>query len=452
MVFRSLAFKWTMTLLLTSLIGVILVGVFAFRTTMTEFDRLRSDQAQSFFIQNATNYYEANGSWDGLVDWLEDRQGPSMRVQGMPRPESFALVDASGEIVAGRGMFVSGTMVSSAQIAEGTSILLDGETIGTVLLADTPPALDPREQGYVDGTNRALLIGALGAGATSLVIGLLLSRQFLRPLSQLTEAITAMHAGDLDQRVELNTRDELGLLAQTFNEMSANLSRANQLRQQMTADIAHDLRTPLTVIAGYLEGLRDGTFQPTPERFRVMSEEVNLLQRLVEDLRTLSLADAGELKLMRAAVKTSELLERVEASFKEQAASSGVTLHVETDSNLPEVMIDSERMAQVLGNLVANALRHTPNGGSITLSARQTASDVELNVRDTGSGIAPADLPKIFDRFYRGDPSRQSEGGESGLGLAIARSIVEAHGGTISATSTLGTGTMMMIRLPLKTT
>jgi two-component system, OmpR family, sensor histidine kinase BaeS len=264
----------------------------------------------------------------------------------------------------------------------------------------------------------------------------------------LTEAITAMHAGDLEQRVELNTRDELGLLAQTFNDMSANLSRANQLRQQMTADIAHDLRTPLTVIAGYLEGLRDGTFQPTPERFRVMGEEVSLLQRLVEDLRTLSLADAGELKLTCGAVSPRELLERVEASFKAQAAVSGVTLRVEADRTLPDVMIDSERMAQVLGNLVTNALRHTPSGGDITLSAQQKADCVELKISDTGLGIAPQDLPKVFERFYRGDPSRQSEGGESGLGLAIARSIVEAHGGTILASSSLGTGTTMTITLP----
>ncbi len=259
-----------------------------------------------------------------------------------------------------------------------------------------------------------------------------------------------MHAGDLDQRVEIRANDELGALAQTFNEMSANLSRAHQLRKQMTADIAHDLRTPLTVIAGYLEAMRDGTLKPTPERFRVMSEEVNLLQRLVEDLRTLSLADAGELKLIRADLAPRELIERVANAFRESAAAAGVRLNVEISDPLPDLWIDSERMVQVLGNLVTNALRHTPQGGAVTLRAQVAPEGVRLEVQDTGSGIAPAELPKIFDRFYRGDDSRQSDGGESGLGLAIARSIVEAHSGTIAAASSLGAGTTMTITLPLR--
>lgn len=440
--FRSLAVKWTTTLLLTSLIGVVLVGIFAYRTTITEYDRLKSDQARDLFIENVTSYYIENGSWNGLESWL--RYEPDTDLPpGTYRPkQQLALADANGVIVAGHGPFHLGDVVPTSLLREGTPVMLDDKQIGTAFL-DQPPTLDPREQRYIDGTNRALLIGALGASAMALVIGLLLSRQFLRPLSELTQAITAMHTGNLDQRVEIRTKDELGLLARTFNEMSANLSKANQLRKQMTADIAHDLRTPLTVISGYLEALHDGTLKPTPARFAAMREEVSLLHRLIEDLRTLSLADAGELKLMRAEVDVRELLERVQVSF--QSAATNVELKVDVKEDLPLIWIDSERVVQVLGNLVTNAIRHTTSGGIITLKAQQPN---QIQVQDTGVGISAEDLPKIFDRLYRTDPSRHSMSGESGLGLAIAKSIIEAHGGTITAESEVGKGTTMTITVP----
>lgn len=442
---RSLAFKWTATLLLTSLIGVVLVGLFATRTTITEFDRLRNEQARDAFINDVTAYYEVKRTWEGVESWLRiEPEGAKVPILARP-PQQFALMDAQGRVVAGWGPFDTGDLLPADLLAQVTPIMLDGVQVGMALLVDRPD-LDPRERRYLEGTTSALILGAVGASATALLIGLLLSRQFLRPLSQLTQAITAMHTGELDQRVEIHTRDELGVLAQTFNEMSAKLARANQLRKQMTADIAHDLRTPLTVIGGYLEALRDGTLKPTPERFRVMSEEVRLLQRLVEDLRTLSLADAGELRLLRRDTSLAELLERTQQAFHESASAAAIQLHIKLEPALPELYLDAERLLQVLGNLLSNALRHTPAGGTITLEAYHEAGGVILAVADTGSGIAPEDLPKVFDRLYRADPARQGE--ESGLGLAIARSIVEAHGGTIRAESSLGKGTRMLIFLP----
>ncbi len=449
LVFRSLAFKWIATLLVTSLIGVLLAGVLAYRSTITEYDRLRSEQAEAAFVDDASTFYQIYGTWDGLDAWLRSTQRTDDPRGSVHPPEQFALADAHGVVVLGSGLFRTGMRISSDVLAVGTPVELDGVRVGTALWAEPPPELDPREQRYVDGITRALLAGALGASATAVVIGLLLSRQFLRPLSELTQAIMAMHSGNLDQRVEIRTHDELGLLAQTFNEMSANVARANHLRKQMTADIAHDLRTPLTVIAGYLEALGDGTLKPTPERFRVMSEEVTLLQRLVEDLRTLSLADAGELKLMRAAQPPRDLLERVAASLGANAAAAQVALEVQAADTLPDIVVDGERMVQVLSNLVSNALRHTPAGGRVSLHAAMCPEGIRFEVRDTGSGIAPDDLPRIFDRFYRGDPARQSGSGESGLGLAIAKSIVTAHGGTITAESRPGSGTTLRIVLPL---
>jgi signal transduction histidine kinase len=216
----------------------------------------------------------------------------------------------------------------------------------------------------------------------------------------------------------------------------------------MTADIAHDLRTPLTVITGYIEALRDGDLQPTPARFEAIHDEAQHLKRLVQDLRTLSLADAGELSLNCQLVSVPELLDRVATAHQHQAEQQQINLEVHPAEALPDLNVDFDRMVQVLGNLVSNALRYTPESGQIILSARTQDDAVLLRVKDTGHGIPPDELPRIFNRFYRADKSRQQDEGESGLGLAIARAIVEAHGGSISAKSEMGQGTTFQILLP----
>ncbi len=442
MINRSLTLKWIATLLLTSLVGVVLIGLFAFRTTVTEFDRLRLEQSQAVFVSEMTSYYQTNQSWDGVENWLHERSGDGSQVAQL-----CALLDTSGRVVVDSGPYHLGETISPQQRDEGVPLTVDGKTVGTVLVAAPPPGPDPREQGYLDRTNQALAIGGVGAAAVALLVGLLLSRHFLRPLTELTTAIRRMRQGELNQQVEVRTQDELGELAATFNQMSADIHRASQLRTQMTADIAHDLRTPLTVITGYLEGLRDGTLKPTPQRFDAMYEETQLLKRLIEDLRTLSLADAGELKLMYQSVPPADLLEQVKTSFEPLAAEQQVALRVQAEPNLPDVEVDRERMVQVLANLVSNALRYTPAGGSVTLQARAQPGGVELIIRDTGSGIPADKLPNIFERFYRVEESRYQSQGESGLGLAIARSIVEAHHGSITAESTVGAGTSILIML-----
>jgi signal transduction histidine kinase len=261
--------------------------------------------------------------------------------------------------------------------------------------------------------------------------------------------VQALARGDLKQEVPVRSADELGDLTQAFNRLSADLARSNEQRRQMTADIAHDLRTPLTVINAYIDGLRDGVFKPTPERFEAMHTEAQHLQHLVEDLRTLSLADAGELPMQRVPVALPALLERLVAACALQAEASGIALRASSEPGLPEILADPERMMQVLGNLVTNALRHTPSGGRITLSAGMRGSVVALAVQDTGAGIAPEVLPNIFDRFYRGDSARSAQDGESGLGLAIAKSITEAHGGTLEVRSQPGRGMTFTVLLPV---
>jgi signal transduction histidine kinase len=276
----------------------------------------------------------------------------------------------------------------------------------------------------------------------------LLARTLTQPLRSLTQATHRMAGGDLEQVVPVNSADELGELAAAFNQMSQALARANTARRQMAADVAHELRTPLTVIAGYIEAMRDGVLAPTPERLSVIYGEMEHLQHLVGDLRTLSQADAGELKLNLQPVPTRDLLQQTSAAFAHQAEQKGVRLELSVADDVPALLADEIRMAQVLDNLLTNALRYTPSGGRIVLGAAEHGGRVVLTVRDTGLGIAPEALPLIFDRFYRAAPSRAASAGESGLGLAIAKALVEAHGGALTVASAVGAGSTFRIELP----
>ncbi|HZB94870.1 MAG TPA: ATP-binding protein, partial [Herpetosiphonaceae bacterium] len=237
-------------------------------------------------------------------------------------------------------------------------------------------------------------------------------------------------------------------LAQAFNQMARDLLRADQLRRNMTADIAHELRTPLTIIKGKLEGILDGIYPGTAEHIAPVLEEANLLERLIDDLRLLSLAEAGQLPLHREEVDVRELLGSVRLSFARESARHGVDLTVDVVPDTPAVDVDAQRMQQVLGNLVANSLRYTPQSGRIELRAAPQDHTVRILVHDTGAGIAPDELPHIFDRFWRSDKARSHTAAGVGLGLAIARQLVEAQGGTISAKSEPGQGTTMIIELP----
>lgn len=279
----------------------------------------------------------------------------------------------------------------------------------------------------------------------ALVVGVFLARMLTRPIKDLTTAARRMAEGELEQQVAVRSQDEIGELAQAFNLMSQQIARANQLRRQMTADIAHDLRTPLTVIAGYIESMRDGVLQPTPQRLDLIYQEIERLQKMVSDLRMLSQADAGELNLYPRPIPPLALLRRAASLFQHHADQAGVRLRVEEGAETRLIRVDEDRMMQVMDNLISNALRYTPPGGEVTLRVRQELNRVILQVEDTGSGIPPEDLPRIFERFQRVDASRHSESGGSGLGLAIVKALVEAQGGKVIAESEVGKGTRISI-------
>lgn len=297
-----------------------------------------------------------------------------------------------------------------------------------------------------------MIYGALIGAVIALLLGIFLSRTLARPLRELTQATHAVSEGDLSQQVPVRSNDELGELAKAFNRMSAELSRSVNARKQMTADIAHELRTPLSLILGHAEAVHDGVLPPTQENFEIIREEATRLEHLVDDLRTLSLADAGELTINLQTIEPHSLLQEVASLYQYQTRKKNILLDLDVAvaSPLSTIEVDPGRMTQVLTNILDNAIRHTPEGGRIVLSAKQEKDKIELAIQDGGPGLQTGDINRIFERFYRTDPSRQREDGGSGLGLAIAKSIVQAHGGQISAENEAGQGLRIVITLPGK--
>ena len=462
---HSITARLILAFLAVSVTVVALASGITYYLTVREFKQLVFNQTRDKFVADVGLYYQMNGSWDGVLQYVNLRNSAPQPGGPGPGPNqlhtgpgggqnqansiAFLLADASGKVLVPAGQYQVGQTVAPAVLSQGTAVEVNGKQVGTVVTIGNPPPLGPLESQYLLRTNLALLYAALGAAVLALGLGTLLARTLTQPLRELTAAIHAMAKGELRQHVPVKSQDELGELAAAFNQMSADLDRLNLARRQMTADIAHDLRSPLTVIGGYVESMREGVLKPTPERLDTIHAEVQHLQRLVEDLRTLSQADAGELRLNRVPLAPPALLERMANSYEQLAARTKVQLKVRAEPGLPEISLDPDRMAQVFGNLISNSLRYTPEGGRIVLAARRENDQLVFNVQDNGQGISAEALPHIFDRFYRADPAR-SQGNESGLGLAIARSIVEAHGGSISAESEPGQGTTvrMVFHLP----
>jgi signal transduction histidine kinase len=468
---KSLYGKLTLAFLLVAFTTAALVALFIRLTSANRLQQLVVDQQRSRLEQSLGSYYLANGSWTGVANTWQQIQSqtfptPSGSFNGPPpqnnrppdgpgRSNFLGLADAQGVVIVSvDANFPAGSTLPLDVLKAGVPVSANGVQVGTILTARQPPGLNPQETQYLNRTTEALIFASLGALVVALAMGILLARTLTRPLNALTQAAQRITQGQLEQEVKVRSNDEIGQLAEAFNRMSQEVARVNQLRRQMTADIAHDLRTPLTVISGYIESMRDQVLKPTPERLSLIYSEIERLQDLVGDLRMLSLADAGELSLNPQLISPKALLDRAANLFRHLAEGQQVTIEVDACQDLPEIRVDEARMMQVLGNLISNALRYTSSGGVINLLAetdgRQASKEmVEISVQDTGEGIPAEELPYIFDRFHRVDKSRHAENGESGLGLAIVRALVEAHGGSASAESTPGKGTTIHLFFPI---
>lgn len=297
--------------------------------------------------------------------------------------------------------------------------------------------------------NRSLLLATTVAIAVALVLTFILSRRISSPIDILARATKQLGRGDLSQRVQYRDKGEVGILADAFNSMAAELERAEQLRRNLVADVAHELRTPLSNIKGYLEAIRDRVMKPNAATIQSLTEETELLSRLVDELQELSLAEAGQLKLACQPEDLAGLLQQAVTLWQPKVAAKEISLSLNLPADLPLVNIDRQRVSQVLHNILENAMSHTPKGGAISVAATTQGDWVEVSVSDTGEGIPAEDLPNIFERFYRVDRSRARATGGSGLGLTIAKRLVEAHGGKITVESELGKGSRFAFTLPV---
>lgn len=302
---------------------------------------------------------------------------------------------------------------------------------------------------FLGALRRATWLAALAGVLAAVLAGMVVTRYLTAPLRQMAEAAGRIGRGDLAQQVAVPSDDELGALARAFNAMAADLQRLEDARRQLGADIAHELRTPLSVLQANLEGMLDGVVAASPERLAALHGQVRLLSRLVDDLRDLSLAQAGRLPLDRQPVDLAALAAEAVAAVGAAADEKQVQVEYRAAGPLPPVRVDRERVLQMVHNLLDNAIRHTPRGGRVRVGVETGPGGVRLWVQDTGPGIPPEELERVFDRFYRLDASRARATGGSGLGLAIVRALAAAHGGSVSATSTPGTGSRFTVTLPV---
>jgi signal transduction histidine kinase len=385
-------------------------------------DRMRTGRME----MELSRYYFHQGDWEGIQPFVEQ--------WGNLYGQRILLTDTAGMVVADS----EGELLGEPYDSASTGMPLES----SLEVAFTSPQILFRAIGLF------FIWGALIAVAFALVVTFFMSRRILAPVKALTSATKRLGRGDFSQRVQVKDRSELGELASTFNSMADDLERAEQLRRNMVADIAHELRTPLSNVRGYLEAVRDGVIKPDAEAIRSLEEEAALLSRLVDDLQELSLAEAGELKLVCQAQDIGDFIKQTVVGVESQAAEKGLKVSLDLPDKLPSVNIDSHRIGQVLRNLLENALSHTGKNGTIAVAVKQQAEWLKVSVTDTGEGISTEDLPNIFERFYRVDKSRTRATGGTGLGLTIARRLVEAHGGKIEAQSELGKGSRFTFTLP----
>ena len=426
--------------------------------------RVATNEALSARLHEAlAAHYASKGGWtdvDGIAAQVSFVSG-----------RDIVVVDRDGSVLADPRKRGSLELAKAKRAYISSEVLVDGRQVGVVFIGPqgfrpgftlrkaparppVPESLwsirfqEPSLARFSDTINRSLLISGIGAGALGLVLVALMSRRALRSVRRLTAAAQSLGRGDLSQRVPVSGRDEIGELSRTFNVMAEGLQDAERQRRNMVADVAHELRNPLSNIRGYVEAVRDGVLEADEATIGSIHRQTMYLSKLVEDLRLLAETESADFSLDLEPGSMGEVVARSVEAHRPQAQAKGVSLSSSTQTALQEVEMDRTRIEQVLGNLLQNAIRHTPSDGRVDVTVEASESAVKVTVADTGEGISPDDLPHVFDRLFRADPSRTRTTGGAGLGLTIARQLVEAHGGSIRAESTPSQGSRFIFEIP----
>jgi signal transduction histidine kinase len=450
MMFSSLRIRLLIALLAVVGVALATMAIFTSRTTTSEFQRsvigilryrnLRLDSKIANIQAYVTQHAGEEDIWPGLQAMMENMASSSRT--------RFVLADLDGKVYADSSLALVGQHINVTQSKPFAAYLIEGIPILAYYEPLDIPSPQQIQQSFTDSVNHSLLLAILFAGFLAIFLTLLFSQSILSPIEALTSAAQKMEHGDLSQRVRVKSKGELGELAQAFNAMADGLQHVEQLRRNMVSDVAHELRTPLSNLRGYLEAMQDGVVVPTPESIASLHQEVMLLSHLVDDLQELALVEAGQLRLERRSTDLDQVVEKALSITRQEADAKGISLNASIPPDLPPVFADPERLGQVLRNLLDNALVYTPPSGNVSVEARCENGMVEVFVRDSGIGIAPEHLPYVFERFYRADKSRTRSTGGAGLGLAIVKQLVEAQGGRVVIESTLEKGTMVTFTMP----
>ena len=458
-----LAAKLAVSFVIVIVLAVALVYSLTTWSIARQFDVLRQDSQDTvteLVLNLLTGYRLEEGSWIGvdrlflqpfLIPLGETALVGKIPIFTIP----LALIDTNGVIVVSVNFEewlnqreIRGTSRYATQddVESGIPIVVEGHRVGTLIVGEVAD-LSAAERVFLTGVTRSSLLGGGIAVGVALFLSVILIVQILSPLRVLTRATERITLGSMPDQVKLRAHDELGMLGDSFNQMVDSLKRSEKARQVMTADIAHEIRTPVTIIQGTLEAILDGIYDASEESIAPIYEETLHLGRLIDDLRDLALAEAGELRLERSEVDLGALVKHVgDTAFL--ALDEAPTLHLDVVKPIPNLQLDSKRFRQVIANLLSNALKHTPSDGDVYIRLRRVDDRVEMSVSDTGSGIDPDDLEHLFERFYRGDPARGRASG-TGLGLAIVKQWIEAHGGTITAENRASGGARFTLYLPI---
>lgn len=445
----SIRTKFILAFVTVGLVAIALVGVFTSFVSNQQFESLVGERMLTDISTIVSLYYETHGTVLGIENYFKSTTINVYTDRTNSVRLDIILALPNHRVLLGNEKYPTGSSLSVFELRNAHEVTYEDAVIAYLIIEDPPYLPNPEEVRYIERTNKALIYASLIAIILAVVLALIFTRTLLKPLSNLNAAMNEMKAGALEQVVPNTSNDELGEVIEGFNQMSSALAASNARRDQMTADIAHELRNPLTVINGYLEAMQDGSLEPTQERLEIIQQEVNQLNRLVTDLRTLALADAGQLDIKKDEIDLDTLFMHLSNAHALQAQTKSIQLTFDRSPSLEKIDADEGRILQVFSNLITNAIRHTTENGQISVNGHLDGNQAVFEVADTGEGIPEQDLDLIFDRFYRGDQSRQSLSGESGLGLSIVKALVKAHGGAIRVQSVIGEGTTFTFSIPV---